>query len=153
ARLGGVAAQRESVEGPGQAAPDLTEEGIVPVDRVGLGRSVGTQVAVARAQRAGVDAARVDGGHAVQVELGAGGRVARRRSPAGLEVDQLGPPVALVDGVDTTTDHAAADDYDEGGLDPHGVEVGVRAVQERLLQCPPYVHTGGNGVGVEVAVG
>src|SRR5207248_8110871 len=66
ARLGGVAAQRESVEGPGQAAPDLTEERVVPVDGVDLGRSVGTQVAVARAQRAGVDAPRVDGGHAVQ---------------------------------------------------------------------------------------
>src|SRR4029077_20740460 len=111
----------------------------VPVDGVDLGRTVGPQVAVARAEGAGGDTPRVDGGHAVQVELGSGRGVTRRRAAAGLEVDELGAALALVHGVDAAPDHAPADNHDERRLYPDGIELGVGTVEEGLLQRSTYV--------------
>ena len=82
----GVAAEGETVEGPTQAAADFGEEGLVPVDGVDLGGAVSSEVAVARAERARVDPPCVHGGHAVEVELGAGGGIARGWALAGLLV-------------------------------------------------------------------
>src|SRR5437588_158681 len=103
---GRIAAEREPVECPAEAAPHLAQKGGVPVDGVDLSGAFGAQIAVAGAQRAGVDPPRVDSGHAIEIELGARRGVARRRAVPGLEVDELGATVALVHGVDATSHHA-----------------------------------------------
>src|SRR5438270_14088763 len=68
---GRIALEREPVEGTPEAAPHPAQKGGVPVDGVDLRRALGAQIAVAGAQRPGVEPPRVDSGHAIEIELGA----------------------------------------------------------------------------------
>src|SRR5437763_14057328 len=65
-RAGGgrIAAEREPIEGPPEAAPHLAQKGGVPVHGVDLGGALGAQIAVAGAQRGGGAPPCGDGGHA-----------------------------------------------------------------------------------------
>ena len=133
----------DGVEGGGQPGPDACHPAGVPVGGDDHRRPVGPQVAVGRAQAGGVGPPGVDGGQAVQVQLGGRGPIALGRRPPGLEVDQLHATVALVGGVDAPPHQVAAHDQYERRLHPHGVqrELGVR----REARRPARVHLSGSG--------